>query len=75
MTIDATQPTDQAILASIPDYIRDGRVEINLLWAAITAANSTETTHVMGAGESKIITIMFKTIQPQKAAKHRLGNC
>ena len=51
MTIDATQPTDQAILASIPDYIRDGRVEINLLWAAITAANSTETTHVMGAGE------------------------
>jgi hypothetical protein len=51
MSIDATLPTGTMLVSQIDDYIREDRTQINLLWAAITAANSTETTHVMGAGE------------------------
>ena len=51
MTIDATSPLGTALVSSLDDYIREDRAQINLLWAAITAANSTETTHVMGLGE------------------------
>ena len=55
MTIDATQPTGTMLVSSIDDYIREDRAQINLLWSAITAANSTETTHSMGAGEFALV--------------------
>ena len=55
MTIDATQPTGTMLVSSIDDYIREDRAQINLLWAAVTATNSTETTHVMGAGEFALV--------------------
>ena len=51
MTIDATLPLGTSLVSALDDYIREDRTQINLLWAAITAANSTETTHVMGLGE------------------------
>ena len=51
MSIDATLPTGTMLVSQIDDYIREDRTQINLLWAAITAANSTETAHLMGAGD------------------------
>ena len=51
MSIDATLPTGTMLVSQIDDYIREDRAQINLLWAAITAANSTETDHEMGLGE------------------------
>ena len=51
MTLDATVPIDQVINALWPTYVREDREEINLLWRAIVAANSTETTYEMTAGQ------------------------
>ena len=51
MSIDATLPTGTMLVSQIDDYIREDRLQINLLWDAITAANSTETAHLMGAGD------------------------
>jgi len=51
MTIDATKPLATDLVSSLDDYIREDRVQINELWQAIVAANATETTHEMGAGE------------------------
>jgi len=51
MTLDVNLPIDQAVNALWPSFIREDRVEIASIWAAFTAANSTETTHIMGAGE------------------------
>ena len=51
MTLDVNKPIDQVLNAEWPSYIRENRVEIATLLAAITAANSTETVHEMGLGE------------------------
>ena len=51
MTIDATKPLATDLVSAIDDYIREDRAQINALWAALVAANCTETDHEMGAGE------------------------
>ena len=51
MTINASVPVGTDLVSSLDSYIRDDRAQINLLWAAITAANCTYTAHEMTAGE------------------------
>jgi hypothetical protein len=51
MSINASLPLATDLVSAIDDYIREDREQINELWAAITAANCTETDHEMGAGE------------------------
>jgi hypothetical protein len=36
MTLDATRPTDQALLSELAEAIRDGRTDNNDLWAALS---------------------------------------
>jgi len=51
MTIDATLPLGTDLVSALDTYIREDREQINDLWTAVVAANCTETTHEMGAGE------------------------
>lgn len=48
MTIDATQPTDQVLVAEIPSYIRASRVEINSIISGDADITTTELTLAAG---------------------------
>ena len=49
MTIDATKPTDEALVSELPGYIREARVEINAVSLSGTGAVGAQTLDIAGA--------------------------
>ena len=49
MTIDATKPTDAALVSELPGYIREGRVEMNSISLSGTGAVGAQTLDVLAA--------------------------
>ena len=49
MTIDATKPTDAALVSELPAYIREGRTEMNTISLSGTGAVGAQTLDVLAA--------------------------
>lgn len=49
MTLNVNQPTDQALVSSLPEYIRESRVAINLLESGVTDVVNTTLSLTAGA--------------------------
>ena len=58
MTIDATRPYGTDLVSTLDDYIREGRVEINLLWEAVGSGGISYPVYTavnMGVGDTSLV--------------------